>query len=114
MTILIAEPVSTKSSVQIKSPRPRLGFLGLGWIGKNRLEAIAGESVAEITAIADASPKILREAADAFPKASVATEFEELLDADLDGVVIATPSALHAAQAIRAFEKGMAVCCQKP
>jgi predicted dehydrogenase len=32
----------------------------------------------------------------------------------LDGVVIATPSALHAEQAIRALENGVAVFCQKP
>ena len=32
----------------------------------------------------------------------------------LDGVVIATPSALHAEQAIAALERGVAVFCQKP
>ena len=33
---------------------------------------------------------------------------------DLDGVVIATPSALHAEQSIAALESGLAVFCQKP
>ena len=33
---------------------------------------------------------------------------------ELDGVVIATPSALHAEQAIRALDAGAAVFCQKP
>ncbi len=33
---------------------------------------------------------------------------------DLDGVVIATPSALHAEQARQAFAGGVAVFCQKP
>jgi predicted dehydrogenase len=37
-----------------------------------------------------------------------------LLDLDLDGVVIATPSALHADQCVRALERGLAVFCQKP
>jgi predicted dehydrogenase len=37
-----------------------------------------------------------------------------LLEQDLDGVVIATPSALHAEQSIRALERGVAVFCQKP
>jgi predicted dehydrogenase len=32
----------------------------------------------------------------------------------VDGIVIATPSALHAEQAIRALEAGAAVFCQKP
>jgi predicted dehydrogenase len=39
---------------------------------------------------------------------------EQLLDAGVDGVVIATPSALHARQAIHALERGVAVFCQKP
>ncbi|MBV8453259.1 MAG: Gfo/Idh/MocA family oxidoreductase, partial [Deltaproteobacteria bacterium] len=33
---------------------------------------------------------------------------------DLDGIVIATPSALHATQAVAALERGFAVFCQKP
>ncbi|HVH13475.1 MAG TPA: Gfo/Idh/MocA family oxidoreductase [Longimicrobium sp.] len=32
----------------------------------------------------------------------------------MDGIVIATPSALHAEQAVRALEAGCAVFCQKP
>src|SRR5215212_8605598 len=40
--------------------------------------------------------------------------YEELLTSDLDGIVIATPSALHADQAIAALERGVAVFCQKP
>jgi predicted dehydrogenase len=39
---------------------------------------------------------------------------QDLDELDLDGVVIATPSALHAAQAIAALERGRAVFCQKP
>jgi predicted dehydrogenase len=39
---------------------------------------------------------------------------DALLELDLDGIVIATPSALHAAQSIRALERGVAVFCQKP
>ena len=40
--------------------------------------------------------------------------FDELLDRALDGIVLATPSALHADQAIAALERGLAVFCQKP
>jgi predicted dehydrogenase len=39
---------------------------------------------------------------------------EELLEQDLDGIVIATPSALHAEQSIQCLKKGKAVFCQKP
>jgi predicted dehydrogenase len=37
-----------------------------------------------------------------------------MLKLALDGIVIATPSALHARQCILAFERGAAVFCQKP
>jgi predicted dehydrogenase/glycosyltransferase involved in cell wall biosynthesis len=39
---------------------------------------------------------------------------DELLEMELDGIVIATPSALHAEQSIAALERGVAVFCQKP
>jgi predicted dehydrogenase len=80
--------------------RPRLGFLGLGWIGRARMEAVRAD--AEVAAIADpALPETL-------------DSLDELLEQDLDGVVIATPSALHAEQAVAALEAGVAVFCQKP
>jgi predicted dehydrogenase len=39
---------------------------------------------------------------------------DELLTQDLDALVIATPSAQHAEQSIRALEAGLSVFCQKP
>ena len=40
--------------------------------------------------------------------------FDDLLGSDAAGIVIATPSAMHAEQAIAALERGKAVFCQKP
>jgi predicted dehydrogenase len=40
--------------------------------------------------------------------------FDDLLRSDADAIVIATPSAMHAEQAIAALERGKAVFCQKP
>jgi predicted dehydrogenase len=94
--------------------RPRLGFLGVGWIGRHRLSAIAESGAAEIVAMADASTAALQSAREQAPSCDVASTLEELLDARLDGIVIATPSAMHAAQAIAALERGVAVFCQKP
>jgi predicted dehydrogenase len=96
-------------------PRPRLGFLGTGWIGRLRLEAIAASGVADIAALADPDDECLAAAARSAPGAELhAVDLDELLAADLDGIVIATPSALHAEQAIRALRHGVAVFCQKP
>ena len=93
---------------------PKLGFLGVGWIGRHRMQAIAASGLAEIVAVADAAPAAAKDAADEVGASAV--DPVALLGGDLglDGVVIATPSALHAAQAVAALERGFAVFCQKP
>src|SRR3954470_4505418 len=104
-------------SVQVASPtttKPRLGFLGLGWIGQHRLQAIAKSGCAEIAALADSADEAVATARKAAPDAEVADALDDLLAMDLDGIVIATPSGLHAEQASRALENGVAVFCQKP
>ena len=93
---------------------PRLGFLGTGWIGRHRLEAVAASGAAEIAAVADPVAANADTARALAPGAEVLGSFDELLDAGLDGIVIATPSALHAEQAVAALERGLAVFCQKP
>jgi predicted dehydrogenase len=94
--------------------RPRLGFLGVGWIGRHRMAAILAAGEASAAAIADASPEACAEAAKLAAEAEVVGSLDALLDAGVEGVVIATPSALHAEQAIAALERGVAVFCQKP
>ncbi|RFZ82774.1 gfo/Idh/MocA family oxidoreductase [Mucilaginibacter terrenus] len=94
--------------------KPRIGFVGVGWIGKNRLEAVAKENTAEIAAISDPNPAFVEGALGVTPNADVIGSLDEMASADLEGIVIATPSALHAAQSIEALNKGKAVFCQKP
>jgi predicted dehydrogenase len=94
--------------------RPRLGFLGTGWIGRHRLEAVAASGAAEIAAIADPAPANAEAARAAAPGAEIVPSLEALLERPLDGIVIATPSALHAGQARSALAHGLAVFCQKP
>lgn len=93
---------------------PRLGFLGTGWIGRDRMEAIHRSGVAEVAMICDPDGEMASQAAASAPRAALANGYEEMLDAGLDGIVIATPSAMHAEQAIAALERGLAVFCQKP
>ena len=94
--------------------RPRLGFLGVGWIGRHRLQAVANSGLAEFAAIADPVAEMVGMAAAVAPEAAQVRSLDELLRLELDGVVIATPSALHAEQSIAALEHGLAVFCQKP
>lgn len=93
---------------------PRLGFVGTGWIGRHRMEAILASGWADAAAIVEPDPQALERARALAPRARVLPSQEALLEQPLDGVVIATPSALHARQSIAALEAGMAVFCQKP
>jgi predicted dehydrogenase len=103
-----------EASAAASPVRPRVGFLGVGWIGRQRMEAILATGAVEAAAIADPSQDVAAEAAKLAPGAGRASTLEELLETGVDGVVIATPSAFHAEQSIRALERGAAVFCQKP
>jgi predicted dehydrogenase len=105
-------PAATPTQVPVA--RPRLGFLGVGWIGRQRMAAVLATGAVEAVAIADPSPAMAEEAARLAPDARLVATLDDLLNAGVDGVVIATPSALHAKQAMRALERGAAVFCQKP
>ncbi|MFC5068041.1 Gfo/Idh/MocA family protein [Flaviflagellibacter deserti] len=94
--------------------RPRIGFLGVGWIGRHRLEGILDTGAVEVAAISDPSRDMASEAQRLAPDAELVTSLNDMLDAGVDGIVIATPSAMHAAQSIEALSRGVAVFCQKP
>ena len=91
-----------------------MGFAGLGWIGRHRLGAIAATGAVEVAALQDPVPEARRAAAAVAPGAAHVERFEALLALDLDGIVIASPSALHAPQSLAALASGAAVFCQKP
>jgi predicted dehydrogenase len=94
--------------------KPRVGFLGTGWIGRHRMEAMLATGEIEAAAICDPSAECAADAAALAPRAEQVDTLDAMLALGLDGVVIATPSALHGAQAIEALEAGAAVFCQKP
>lgn len=104
-------------SAQATAPhakQPRLGFLGVGWIGRHRLQAVAQAGCAQIVAIGDAVADTAARATELLPRTQIVDSLEALLELEPDGVVIATPSGLHAQQAITALNHGTAVFCQKP
>jgi predicted dehydrogenase len=92
----------------------RVGFLGTGWIGRHRMAAMIATGAIEPVAYADPSHEMAGEAAQLAPGAKRVSGLDDLLAEQLDGIVIATPSALHAEQSVQALEAGVAVFCQKP
>ena len=108
--------IATRAAAPPARPaaRPRVGFLGVGWIGRNRMQAMLETGVIEAAGIADPAPEVAAEAGRLAPDAKLVSTLHELLELGVDGVVIASPSALHAEQSIRALGHGAAVFCQKP
>ncbi len=105
--------------MMIETPTPmrtlNLGFLGLGWIGRNRMQAILEDFPETRAKVYDPAEENSRSALEVSEKITSCNSPEEIYgDPAIDGVVIATPSALHASQAIEAFSSGKAVFCQKP
>ena len=79
--------------------KPKLGFLGVGWIGRNRMEMIARHGVGEVSYIADTAPQNAEEALKSTPAAKQVSSLEGMLQKpEVSGIVIATPSAFHAEQ----------------
>lgn len=101
-------------SVHPAITRPRVAFLGLGWIGRHRMQAMLETGDIEIVALADPDADGVQAAAALAPGAVTGNDLYDLLVQRPDGVVIATPSAQHAEQSIQAIEAGAAVFCQKP
>ncbi len=102
------------ASQQQSQALPRVGFLGTGRIGLNRMQALLDAELVDPVALSDASAEMAQAARKLASGAEVLASFDDLLAQDLDGLVIATPSALHAEQSIRALDRGIAVFCQKP
>jgi predicted dehydrogenase len=94
--------------------KPRLGFLGTGWIGLNRMKALLEKDVCLAAGVCDTLPENAIRAKEAAAGAEIFDSLEEMMEAAPDGIVIATPSALHYEQCLHALRRGISVFCQKP
>jgi predicted dehydrogenase len=95
--------------------KPKLSFIGVGWIGRHRMKAAADSTLADIDIIYDPSEDCIAESKKIIPGATFTSSFNEAVSGtEIDGVVIASPSALHMDQCIKALESNKAVFCQKP
>ena len=92
----------------------RFGLVGCGFIGLTHAWAISSLENAELVAVMDIKEKSAREIGERF-KVNWYTDYNSLLKRDnIDAIAIATPSGLHAEQAIKAARAGKHVMVEKP
>jgi predicted dehydrogenase len=96
-------------------PPVKFGIIGLGTHGRDVITHLAKLPNAPVVAIADTYKQSIKRAAESAPKAkSYATAEELLADADVQAVVIATPTHLHREIALAAFAAGKHVYLEAP
>ena len=90
----------------------RLGLVGAGRWGRNIVRTIAESRRAKLVCVASRNPGT----ADILPRdCRIVDDWYDLIsDVDLDGVIVATPPALHPQIVLFALEAGLSVLVEKP
>ena len=103
-----AKPIITDRKI-------RFALVGCGRISKNHIEALERHADrAELVAVCDVDPGALAAARERTGVCGYASLTELLERSDADVVVLATPSGLHAEQAVQAAAAGRHVITEKP
>lgn len=94
----------------------RIGSVGLGRLGMRHAENIASKiPEASLEALCDVDEARLKETAARLGVSRTYTRFEDMvLDMELDGLVIVSPSACHPSQIAMALKHGKHVFSEKP
>jgi predicted dehydrogenase len=96
-----------------KRPRLRLAIAGAGLIGRAHMARIRANDDCTLVALADPSPAAVAVAKE--EGVALHTDLDTMLDATKpDGVILATPNALHVAGALACLERSVPVLVEKP
>jgi UDP-N-acetylglucosamine 3-dehydrogenase len=92
----------------------RVGLIGLGTMGRNHLRLLTSRDDSRLVAVADTVPDALEVAASTSGAQAYAEPLAMLAEAELDAVVIASPTTTHHPLALEALARGVAVLVEKP
>lgn len=97
------------------SERVKIGVVGLGYWGPNRLRALTDDPTVSVEYICDVDERRLQTFAVRNPAITPTTEYERLLEDDsLDAILLATPVYTHYGLASAAIEAGKHTFVEKP
>jgi len=117
----------TTSTSSVPGPRPPVvprggirmktygfGVIGMGLAGRAQAAAIVKNSRARLKAICTPSARRLDATAAEFQPDVATTDFQKLLAAGLDVLVVCTPDHLHTDYVSAGLESGLHILCEKP
>lgn len=92
----------------------RVGLAGLGSMGRNHLRILTGRSDIRLAAAADPAEDVLLAATAQCDAQGFAEPLAMIAEAELDALIVATPTTAHVPLALAAIERGIAVLVEKP
>lgn len=99
----------------MNEPTIRVAVVGCGVFGLEHLDALTRVSNAEVAAVCDPNVEVANRAAELFRVPRVCSELPEVLtDSDIDAVIVAAPSPVHAELARQCLAAGKHVLIEKP
>ena len=100
--------------VAVTGPAVKFGVIGMGPWGREILTALSKMPSAQIAAICDTYEPYVNKGKEIAPNAATFSDYKKLLAADVEAVVVATPSHLHKEIALAAIQAGKHVYCEAP
>ena len=98
-----------------EGPPVKVALIGVGPWGREILTHLGRVKALSLVAVCDSYPPFLKRAHDAAPKAQALADYSAVLAlADVEAVIIATPTPTHKDIALAALQAGRHVYCEAP
>jgi UDP-N-acetylglucosamine 3-dehydrogenase len=92
----------------------RIGLVGCGGLGRAQAKITAAEAGVELAAVSDVNLKSAQEVAAEHHVPVAVDDHRKLLELDLDGVLVVTPTFTHKEVCLDAAAAGVHIFCEKP
>lgn len=112
---LIAQPAPAATEEKKEIKKLKVGLIGLGPWGREILDQLGRLPQAEIAAICDTYPAMVRRSSSKAPGAAQVEDYKAILaNKEIPAVIIATGSHQHKVIALEALQAGKHVYCEAP